>query len=321
MLAAGLCSAFGWRAARLFYGVFILAYAALFAATARSLPPPAPGATTATPRDRLMTPRVARQSSQGRKLKLVASRKPFTMRLLTTRPALALLFAQFAGMMCEYNLVSAWAPTYFHESLGVPLGNLGRYTSLPMMLGIWFRAGVSATETALLAQGWDQLLLRKAANGVGGAIATASLLVMSVVRSPLVAMLAFTGVTLGNSFNQSSVTPNYLEVAGPDSAYFGSWTNTLAWASAYACGEAIVRLRALVGGGYAWLWLPCAAIRAASAALYLRWASVHSAREHLEGRFDTTGDGRADAFDTSGDQRPDAFDTTGDGRIDAERGG
>ena len=37
MLAAGLCSAFGWRAARLFYGVFILAYAALFAATARSL--------------------------------------------------------------------------------------------------------------------------------------------------------------------------------------------------------------------------------------------------------------------------------------------
>ena len=87
-----------------------------------------------------------------------------------------------------------------------------------MMLGIWFRAGVSAAETALLAQGWDQLLLRKAANGVGGAIATASLLLMSVVRSPLVAMLAFTGVTLGNSFNQSSVTPNYLEVAGPDSA-------------------------------------------------------------------------------------------------------
>ena len=109
-----------------------------------------------------------------------------------------------------------------------------------MMLGIWFRAGVSAAETALLAQGWDQLLLRKAANGVGGAIATASLLLMSVVRSPLVAMLAFTGVTLGNSFNQSSVTPNYLEVAGPDSAYFGSWTNTLAWASAWASAYAAV---------------------------------------------------------------------------------
>ena len=155
MLAAGLCSAFGWRAARLIYGAFILAYAALFAATARSLPPPAAAAAAATPRDRLATPRVARQSSQGQKLELAPKTKPFTMRLLTTRPALALLFAQFAGMMCEFNLVSAWAPTYFHESLCVPLGNLGRYTSLPMMLGIWFRAGVSATETALLARGCD----------------------------------------------------------------------------------------------------------------------------------------------------------------------
>ena len=126
MLAAGLCSAFGWRAARLIYGVFILAYAALFAATARSLPPPAPGATTATPRDRLMTPRVARQSSQGRTLKLVASRKPFTMRLLTTRPALALLFAQFAGMMCEF--VSAAAPfaSSFEEAQRKPLHRRSR---------------------------------------------------------------------------------------------------------------------------------------------------------------------------------------------------
>ena len=35
--------------------------------------------------------------------------------------------------------------------------------------------------------------------------------------------------------------------------------------------------------------------------VYWKWASVHSAREHLEGRFDTNGDGRADAFDTNGD--------------------
>ena len=30
------------------------------------------------------------------------------------------------------------------------------------------------------------------------------------------AMVAFVGVTLGNSFNQSGCTPNYIEVAGPD---------------------------------------------------------------------------------------------------------
>jgi hypothetical protein len=56
--------------------------------------------------------------------------------------------------------VSAWAPTYFHEGLGVPLASLGAYTSLPMMLGMWFRGAISGGETALLAKGYDQLALR-----------------------------------------------------------------------------------------------------------------------------------------------------------------
>ena len=119
-------------------------------------------------------------------------------------------------MMCEFNLVSAWAPTFFHEGLGVPLANLGRYTSAPMMLGIWFRAAVSGTETALLAKGWDQLFLRKAATVLGGGVASLSLLVLTATRSAFVAMVAFVGITLGNSFNQSGCTPNYIEVAGAD---------------------------------------------------------------------------------------------------------
>jgi hypothetical protein len=53
------------------------------------------------------------------------------MRLLTTRPALALLFAQFAGMMCEFNLVSAWAPVAVGDKVikcRSPL-NVLKYTS------------------------------------------------------------------------------------------------------------------------------------------------------------------------------------------------
>ena len=184
-----------------------------------------------------------------------------------------------------------------------------------MMLGVCFRAAVSGSETALLAKGWDQLLLRKGATVLGGAIASASLLVLSATRSSFVAMVAFIGITLGNSFNQSGVTANYLEVAGADAGYFSTWMNTLAWAAAYVAGEAVVRLRTTVGGGWGWLWLPCAGIRTVSSVLYWNWASVNSAREHLEGRFDTTGDGRIDAFDTRGDGKPDAFDTTGDGQI------
>ena len=232
-----LCSAFGWRTARIVYGGLILLYAGLFATLAREMPAPIPVPTAAdgsplvdTPRSRLLAPRLAPQSSNGRKLKLVPQKKPFTMRLLTTKPAMAIFWAQLAGMMCEFNLVSAWAPTYFHESLGVPLANLGRYTSAPMMLGIWFRALVSGGETALLAKGKDQLLLRKAATAIGGAIASASLIALTATRSSFVAMMALIGVTMGNSFNQSGITPNYIEVAGPDAGYFGTWMNTLAWA-------------------------------------------------------------------------------------------
>ena len=84
-------------------------------------------------------------------------------------------------------------------------------------LGIWFRALVASAETALLARGRPQLELRKGATVLGGGIASASLLVMTATASPVVAMLALTGVTLGNSFNQSGFLSNYLELAGPDS--------------------------------------------------------------------------------------------------------
>ena len=73
----------------------------------------------------------------------------------------------------------------------MPLANLGMYTSLPMMLGMWFRGAISGGETALLAKGYDQLALRKWATVVGGGIATASLVMLTATRSAFVAMLAY----------------------------------------------------------------------------------------------------------------------------------
>lgn len=74
-ITPGLCSLLGWRAARVFYSGFILLYAALFAALARSEPPPVPKAAADTPRQRLLTPRLSPQNSNGRKLKLVPRKK------------------------------------------------------------------------------------------------------------------------------------------------------------------------------------------------------------------------------------------------------
>jgi len=95
----------------------------------------------------------------------------------------------------------------------------------------------------MLARGTPQLLLRKGATVAGGVIASLSLVVLAATGSPLLASIALTGVTLGNSFNQSGFLPNYLEVAGPDSGYFNTWMNTLAWAGAYLGSILMVQLR------------------------------------------------------------------------------
>ena len=46
----------------------------------------------------------------------------------------------------------------------------------------------------------------------------------------------------------------------------------------------MVQLRTWMGGQWLYMWLPCAALRAASSALYWRWASVHPARDHMDGK-------------------------------------
>ena len=54
---------------------------------------------------------VAEAQASGKQLAAAgASRpqQPFTLRLLSTRPAIALLFAQLTAMLCEFNLVAAW---------------------------------------------------------------------------------------------------------------------------------------------------------------------------------------------------------------------
>ena len=75
----------------------------------------------------------------------------------------------------------AWAPSFFVEQLGVPMANLGRYTTLPQMAGIIVRTLIAAAEAVLLRGGVSQLALRRLATGAGGTIACISLVAMSCV--------------------------------------------------------------------------------------------------------------------------------------------
>ena len=99
------------------YGAAIAAYGVVFGALAQSAPPllcPRPGLLTAAHE---RTAGASSSSSSARlqqassphkpsKLRLKVATKPFTLRLLLTRPALAIFAAQTAGALSEINLVA-----------------------------------------------------------------------------------------------------------------------------------------------------------------------------------------------------------------------
>jgi sugar phosphate permease len=238
------------------------------------------------------------------KEKLAAARKPepeptvvasaaadqtrggFNVKQLTCRPTIAMLSVQVAHMLCEFNIVLSWAPTYFHEQLGVPLSQLGIFTSLPVIMGIACKSGIAAWESRLLKKGTSQLLVRKIATVYGTAITAASLVIFNATRSSIVASGAYCLIVLGNSFDYSGFLPNFIELAGDDpSGSFYAYVNTIGWGLSWLAAEAINRLATLgAGGSRRWsvVWLMPALSRVLATAIYSRWCSTRPAQEHLD---------------------------------------
>ena len=195
LMASGLtpllcASRFGWRAVPWVYGGGVLVYVLLFRLLARDRPSLAK---TGQSVHQLPAESTERSTSSG-----------FRVAQLLVRPTLATLAVQVAHMLCEFNIVTAWAPTYFHEVLGVPLGaELGFLTSLPVIVGIGSKSVIAAWESMLLRWGVSQLALRKIATAVGTAVSCACLLCFNATRSRFLASLAYCGIVVGNSFDYS----------------------------------------------------------------------------------------------------------------------
>ncbi len=118
-----LCAtSLGWRAVCYAYGGGLLAYCALWQAVARNAPPPLPSADS---------PSAAGSTAPKKKS---GTGEEFRLAGLVTKPAAAIVAIQVAHALCEFNIVAAWAPTYFSEVLGVPLSRLGFFTSVPMIV-------------------------------------------------------------------------------------------------------------------------------------------------------------------------------------------
>lgn len=161
-----LCSTpWGWRSVCYVYGGALALYSVAWNLLARNAPPPLPATTSSSPSP---SPRPAAEdekeaaasaaaaaAEKAKKAKKKKGGGPREFELIgcTTKPSLAIIAIQVAHALCEFNIVGAWAPTYFTEVLGVPLSRLGFFTSIPMVLGIASKSVIAAWESAMLARG------------------------------------------------------------------------------------------------------------------------------------------------------------------------
>ncbi len=205
-----LCSTrWGWRSVCYVYGGVLALYCVTWNVFARNSPPPLPPSGS-SPVPKPEETSTKRGSSGGGRPKGTGKgkrgRTPREFELIgcMTKPSLAIIAIQVAHALCEFNIVGAWAPTYFTEVLGVPLSRLGFFTSVPMMLGIASKSIIAAWESAMLSKGtYSQLALRKIATTVGSVIACVSLVLFNATRSSFIATLAYCGIVFGNSFDYS----------------------------------------------------------------------------------------------------------------------
>ena len=114
---------FGWRAVPTIYGglvaLFLLAWQFFSASQPPPLPPLVDRASTTVPEQIPNEAVVASAAAAPPKP------RPFTLRLMATRPSLALFGMQFAHNLGEFHVFGPWLPTYYIDVLGVAPASVG----------------------------------------------------------------------------------------------------------------------------------------------------------------------------------------------------
>lgn len=132
----------GWRVAARIYGCAFALYAVLWSVFARERPQKLVDVSSKWD---------ARKSGGAIRTTLNhASPPPFTIRLLTVRAEMSIMFSQVCHDLLEFQTLASYAPVYFAEVLGVPLRRVGMYTVWPMVFGMAGKLGVTIFETTLL---------------------------------------------------------------------------------------------------------------------------------------------------------------------------
>ena len=87
-------------------------------------------------------------------------------RLLGAAPTMANILNHMQHDMHEFQVLGAWAPTYYNQVLGVALADVGKYTVWPMLCAIPAKFLIAAWESTLVGRGWSVREIRRAAGAI-----------------------------------------------------------------------------------------------------------------------------------------------------------
>ena len=201
-------------------------------------------------------------------------------RLLLSAPTVANILNHMQHDMHEFQVLAAWAPTYYNQVLGVPLAQVGSYTLWPMVCAIPAKFVIAAWESALIGRGWSVRGIRQAAGVIAAAVAIPCGTAFALAPNPRLATIAYAGFVAGQVFDNAADGANVLEIGGPDMADIASYSSTAAWLLGLICSTTVAAVKQLTGSWRALFLLPVAS-RALIVCYWWRRCSARSAREYV----------------------------------------
>ena len=203
----------------------------------------------------------------------------FDWRILRTRPALALGLFHLASDIGDFTRHQL-APTMYLEKFKCTPIEMGSWLALGNAMNIPAGFIWATVESLLIRKDVATLTIRRAFEACSSAVEATLFVCYAFAPNPLLATLAYGGITGFDAMHTSGGWANYLEVGGEDTAMLNSVWNTIASSTAIGIPYLGFWLER-VTGSWSTMIMIAVFIKTMSGLVFVRWSSTESARAIL----------------------------------------
>jgi MFS transporter, ACS family, solute carrier family 17 (sodium-dependent inorganic phosphate cotransporter), other len=156
-----------------------------------------------------------------------AGARPALRRLLLRGPVFGVVAGHFASTWSLYVLIS-WLPSYFHDAQKLSIASAGIYSAAPWIAMFFATATAGIASDRLLRAGVPVTRVRKIMQCGGLVLSALFLLFAREAHSAAAALAVLCASTAALGFTNCGYAPAILDVAGPESAVIGGFSNSFA---------------------------------------------------------------------------------------------